>query len=140
MLCLRCAEGKVAGARKYGRDASTVCKQSFEIAIKQLRCLAQPRLPLDRADLKIEIPLPNNQVVFELLQTSIFELIKKEVVSPISCRTSFVTDLMQISDFASQRGVSGRSLKKAPFLACVGHKFPMETELFLEELASYFGI
>ena len=97
---------------------------------------------LDRADLLIKIPLPGYMVHTDLLFKAYRELVKKNLVKEMEVTHENVKTISQkikakfakLGQLAEKKKISGRSIKKIPFMACLSEQFPIESEHFLENL------
>ncbi|KAJ1604602.1 Pch2p like AAA ATPase [Cryptosporidium canis] len=118
---------------------------------------------LDRADLKLQIPLPSTYTRYTILLECIEELIYKQVICSNHDFIKFLSfkeiikyshsstgnseykydqyqvaisnDLLKISK--STEGFSGRNLRKLPFIALLSsyhHGIPLEIEFFIEKM------
>lgn len=73
---------------------------------------------LDRADIKQFIGNPNAEAIFEIYSSAIRELIRTKIISSeINLKTS--VELKQVCEMSV--GLSGRTLRKIPFLAHALH-------------------
>jgi len=87
---------------------------------------------VDRADIKQYIGLPSPRAIYQILRSCLLELMRVEIISPsadlteVNALTSQHTDSTAISEDASAslyhcavkaQGLSGRALRKLPFLA-----------------------
>lgn len=76
---------------------------------------------LDRADLKEYIPLPGVKVLQKILATATIELVEKGILSGPNELSSAQLEsaLVNVAEKAQKAKISGRSIKKLPFLACL---------------------
>lgn len=89
---------------------------------------------MDRADLLIEIPLPGESVIFQILKKAVKELEVKNILKESTAKHIFESSLLHLSQKASEYKISGRNIKKLPFLSCIGYEIPMNSLDFLNNL------
>ena len=96
---------------------------------------------LDRADLKEYIPLPGPKVLLKILLQSTIELCKKGIVVTELRDPCLNQALEPIAVLANQCKISGRTVKKLPFIACLPEKssFSFCEPISLQNYLKNFG-